>query len=61
MALSGLWGSIFSRKGGSVLSKPWKVRPFRKIRLQVSAPVAPVDATLKGLQDVVANLRGAVR
>ncbi|MEQ1915964.1 MAG: 1-acyl-sn-glycerol-3-phosphate acyltransferase, partial [Gallionella sp.] len=61
MALSGLWGSIFSREGGGVLSNPWKARPFRKIGLQIAAPVASADATLKGLQDIVANLRGAVR
>lgn len=60
MALSGLWGSVFSRAGGGVLSHPWKARPFRRIALQVAAPIAPADATLKGLQEVVANLRGAV-
>lgn len=56
MALSGLWGSIFSRVHGSALSKPWKARPFRKIALEVGKPVMPENVSLKGLQDQVSAM-----
>ncbi len=58
MGLTGLWGSIFSRAYGAVMSKPWKVRPFRKITLQVGVPVMPEKVTLEGLQEEVVVLRG---
>ena len=61
MALSGLWGSIFSRMHGAPLSQPWKARPFRKVVLQIGEPVAPENVTLRDLQDKVAILRGDVR
>lgn len=61
MALSGLWGSIFSRAHGAIMSQPWKARPFRKVVLQIGEPVAPENVTLKDLQDKVAKLRGDVR
>jgi 1-acyl-sn-glycerol-3-phosphate acyltransferase len=56
MRLSGLWGSIFSRKHGSALSKPWKARPFRNIALEVGKPVMPDNVSLKGLQGQVSAL-----
>lgn len=61
LALSGLWGSIFSRAHGAIMSQPWKARPFRKVVLQIGEPVAPEKVTLKGLQDMVAKLRGDMR
>jgi 1-acyl-sn-glycerol-3-phosphate acyltransferase len=61
MALSGLWGSIFSRMHGAVLSQPWKARPFRKVVLQVGEPVAPEKVSLEALRDMVTKLRGEVR
>lgn len=59
MGLSGLWGSIFSRAHGAAMSKPWKARPFRKIALQVGAPIMPEEVTLERLQEIVLVLRGA--
>ena len=56
MVLTGLWGSIFSRKEGAALSKPWKARPFRKIGMVVGEAVMPEGVTLQGLQQVVAQL-----
>jgi 1-acyl-sn-glycerol-3-phosphate acyltransferase len=56
MGLSGLWGSIFSRKHGYALSKPWKARPFRKVVLEVGKPVMPENVSLKGLQGQVSAL-----
>lgn len=61
MALSGLWGSIFSLADGRVLSKPWKARPFRRVVLNVGEPVVPGSVSLKELQGIVATLRGEVR
>jgi 1-acyl-sn-glycerol-3-phosphate acyltransferase len=61
MALSGLWGSVFSRRAGRALARPWKARPFRRIAISVgrlvSAPVAELDA----LRGVILNLRGESR
>jgi 1-acyl-sn-glycerol-3-phosphate acyltransferase len=61
VALRGLWGSFFSRAGGAAMTKPWRMRPFRKIGLTVGEPVAPAAATPEGLQGRVAELRGAWR
>jgi 1-acyl-sn-glycerol-3-phosphate acyltransferase len=61
MALSGLWGSIFSRMHGKVLSQPWKARPFRKVVLKIGEPVAPGNVALEALRDEVVKLRGIVR
>lgn len=58
MALTGLWGSIFSRAHGAAMSKPWKARPFRRIVLKVGAPVSPGKVTLEGLQAEVVTLCG---
>jgi 1-acyl-sn-glycerol-3-phosphate acyltransferase len=58
MALRGLWGSFFSRKDGSAMSKPWRFVPFRKIGLAVGAPVAAEAAKPDLLQAQVLALRG---
>ncbi|MBI4741250.1 MAG: MFS transporter [Betaproteobacteria bacterium] len=58
MALRGLWGSFFSRKDGSAMSKPLRRGLFSKIGLAVGAPVAPQEATPEHLQAVVAAMRG---
>ena len=58
MALSGLWGSFFSRKDGPAMSKPSHLRPFSRIGLSVGPAVAPECATPEHLQTRVAALRG---
>ena len=58
MALSGLWGSFFSRKDGTAMSRLARLIPFRKIGLSVGEPVAPVQATPELLQARVLELRG---
>jgi len=58
MALSGLWGSFFSRKDGAAMSKLGRLIPFRKIGLSVGEPVAPALATPELLQAQVLALRG---
>ncbi len=58
MALQGLWGSLFSRKGGrAVLKMPKRV--FARITLNVGEPVAPDQLTLESLQAGVTHLRGS--
>jgi len=58
MALRGLWGSFFSRKGGAAMSKPWRFVPFRKIGLSVGETVPAAAATPELLQARVLALRG---
>jgi 1-acyl-sn-glycerol-3-phosphate acyltransferase len=58
MAVSGLWGSIFSRRDGKVLGQPWKARPFRPIALAVGEPVAAGAANPERLREQVLALRG---
>jgi 1-acyl-sn-glycerol-3-phosphate acyltransferase len=58
LALRGLWGSFFSRKGGPAMRRP--LRRFRsKIGLVAAPAVPPGRATAVGLEALVANLRGA--
>jgi len=58
MALSGLWGSFFSRKDGAAMSKPWRFVPFRKIGLAVGEALPSGQATPDLLQQRVLELRG---
>ena len=58
MALRGLWGSFFSRKDGAAMTKPWRLRPFRRIGLIVGAPVPAAQMTPEDLQSRVLALRG---
>ena len=56
LALSNLWGSMFSRFATSL----WKRLPRRylaKITLAAGEPIAPGDATLENLRDAVVALR----
>ena len=59
MALRGLWGSFFSRKDGKAMSKPWRLRPWRRIALLIGTPLPAAAATPALLQEKVAALRGA--
>jgi 1-acyl-sn-glycerol-3-phosphate acyltransferase len=56
MALRGLWGSMFSRKGGPAFLK--RPRPLSLVELVVGAPIPPEAVTPEGLQQVVQELRG---
>ncbi|MBL8519659.1 MAG: MFS transporter [Betaproteobacteria bacterium] len=56
MALQGLWGSFFSRWGGTAMRYPRGF--FSRVALQVGAPVAPALATPEALQEKVLALRG---
>ncbi|HET6720438.1 MAG TPA: MFS transporter, partial [Rhodocyclaceae bacterium] len=58
MAVSGLWGSIFSRRDGQALSRPWKARPFRPVGIAVGEPVEAAEAAPETLRERVLALRG---
>ena len=60
MALSGLWGSFFSRKGGAAMRRPFR-RIWSRIELVCGVQVQPGAATAEMLQDTVLGLRGKVR
>ncbi|HEU4620805.1 MAG TPA: MFS transporter [Burkholderiaceae bacterium] len=65
MALKGLWGSFFSRYGGTAFSRPIGARLQRgwrsRLEFVVGEPVDPQDATPDFLQERVAALRGSVK
>ena len=58
LALRGLWGSFYSRKGGPAMSKPFRRPLFSKIAVVGAPPVAPAEATPENLQQIVEHLRG---
>jgi len=58
MALRGLWGSFFSRKGGPAMTKPFRRGAFNRIALVVDHPWPPERATPDALEARVAELRG---
>jgi 1-acyl-sn-glycerol-3-phosphate acyltransferase len=58
LALQGLWGSFFSRKGGPAMSKPFRRGLFARIAVAGAPPVPPAAATPENLQEIVALLRG---
>ena len=60
MALSGLWGSLFSRSGGrAFLKRPRRL--FARLDLSVGAPLEPADVDLETLRARVLELRGERR
>ncbi len=60
MALSGLWGSFFSRAHGAAMSRWGSARPFRKVLLNIGEPVPVSEASLGELRDKVLKLRGEI-
>ncbi|MEQ9562923.1 MAG: 1-acyl-sn-glycerol-3-phosphate acyltransferase, partial [Woeseiaceae bacterium] len=60
VALSGLWGSWFSRKSGGGLRKiPGRL--FARVDVRIGEPVKPQDASAGGLELLVRTLRGTRR
>jgi len=57
MALRGLWGSFFSRRGGAAMAVRSNLRPFSAIGLSIGEPVAPEKATPEHLRELVLTLR----
>ncbi len=60
IALQGLWGSLFSRKGGPAFFKLPR-RIFARIGLVVGEPIAAEAVTLEALRQRVGELRGSRR
>jgi hypothetical protein len=58
LALRGLWGSFFSRKGGSAMTRPLRRGIFSKIALVVAPAVDPQQVSPEGLRQTVLALRG---
>lgn len=58
MALSGLWGSFFSRAHGAAMSRWASARPFRAVTLNIGPALPPDQTDLAGLRDIVTGLRG---
>lgn len=57
MALRGLWGSFFSRKGGKAMQRLPR-RFWSRIEVVAGPPVPPAEASAALLQERVAELRG---
>jgi len=60
MALRGMWGSFFSRKGGAACRRPFR-RWWSKISLVCGEALAPELVTPLTLQQRVSELRGEAR
>ncbi len=58
MALRGLWGSFFSRKGGAAMKGKLPRPLFYKIAMALGPPVPAAEVSAAGLQERVAALRG---
>jgi len=57
VALVGLWGSFFSRKGGRAMSRPFR-RFWSRVEIRVGEPITPEDVTAQRVAEVVADLGG---
>ncbi len=57
LALVGLWGSFFSRKGGRAMSRPFR-RFWSRIEIRVGEAMAPESVTAQLLAERVAELGG---
>jgi 1-acyl-sn-glycerol-3-phosphate acyltransferase len=57
MALKGMWGSFFSRKGGAAMRRPFR-RFWSRIELAIGEAVPPEQVTAEGLAERVAALGG---
>jgi hypothetical protein len=57
MALRGLWGSFFSRYGGTAMRRPFR-RVWSRIEVVCDVPIEPGLATAATLEARVLELRG---
>lgn len=58
LALCGLWGSFFSRKGGAAMTRPFRRGTFARIELKAAPEWPPQSVTPERLQRVTLELRG---
>ena len=61
MALSGLWGSFFSRVDGAAMKTPFRRGLFSDVALRVGEPMTAEAATPDNLRRRVLALRGDIR
>jgi hypothetical protein len=61
MALKGLYGSFFSRRGGAAMTRPFRRGVLSCIGLEVAPAVAPSQATPEALRERVLAMRGEWR
>jgi 1-acyl-sn-glycerol-3-phosphate acyltransferase len=57
VALVGLWGSFFSRKGGKAMSRPFR-RFWSRVEIRVGEAIAPEAVTAERVAERVAELGG---
>jgi 1-acyl-sn-glycerol-3-phosphate acyltransferase len=57
IAMTGMWGSFFSRRGGAAMSKPFR-RFWSRVTIKIGDPVPPEDVTAQYLAERVAHLGG---
>ena len=58
MALKGLWGSFFSRRGGAAMTRPFRRGIFSKIGFEVAPAMGPSEATPERLRERILAMRG---
>ncbi len=58
MALKGLWGSFFSRRGGAAMTRPFRRGIFSKIGFEVAPAMGPAEATPEALRERILAMRG---
>ena len=56
LAINGLWGSFFSRKGGAAMTRPFRRGFWSRVRVTVGAPIAPEAANAAALEATVRGL-----
>jgi len=56
MALNGLWGSFFSRKGGPAMRKPFRRGLYNPVWLTIREPLPPEGLTANALREVVHDI-----
>jgi 1-acyl-sn-glycerol-3-phosphate acyltransferase len=57
VALVGLWGSFFSRKGGKAMSRPFR-RFWSRVEIRVGEAIPPEDLTAQRVAEQIADLGG---
>ena len=57
MAIIGMWGSYFSRKHGSAMSRPFH-RIWSRVMVKIGDPVPAEEVSAHGLAERVAELGG---
>jgi len=57
VALVGLWGSFFSRKGGKAMSRPFR-RIWSRVEIRVGEAIAPEAVTAQAVAERIAQLGG---